>query len=64
MKKKSLDSVEEVVAEPKELKDPVLVGWSTVKTIVKLDELVKEHGAVFIINPMGLPLKVTRSELK
>ena len=61
MKKKSLDEeIKEKFSKPKK---PVLVNWGNVRTVTKLNALIEEYGEIFIINPNGLPLKVTKAEL-
>jgi hypothetical protein len=60
MKKQTLEAE---IKERFEVKEPKLYNWSNIKTIAKLGELVDEHGEVFLINPQGMPLKVTKAAL-
>jgi hypothetical protein len=63
MKKKNLTGTKEK-EEAAENKGPLMIYFSDIRKITDLEELVKEHGTVYISVKGGLPLKVTQAELK
>jgi len=40
-----------------------LHNWSSVRTIKRLNELVDKYDTLYIVNPEGVPLKVTKAKL-